>query len=67
MQLLAQRADIARELWHVHAVHAARLSHEQPLPDHLEETDKDDATQHPIDLVLKITVFAISRRRTVTS
>jgi hypothetical protein len=51
----------------VHALHAARLFDEQPLPDHLVETDKDDATQHPIDLVLRITVFAISRRRTVTS
>jgi hypothetical protein len=61
VQLLSQWADIARELWHVHALHAARFSDEQPLPDHLVETDKDDATLHPIDLVLKITIFAISR------
>jgi hypothetical protein len=67
VQLLSQWADIECELWHVHALHAARLFDEQPLPDHLVETDKDDATQHPIDFVLRITLFAISRRWTVAS
>src|ERR1035437_3505082 len=59
---LASSGNVAFPMAPIQVLHAferiRRLSDEQPLPDNLEEIDKDAAPQHPIDLILTNTVFA---------